>query len=107
MLSASSCDHILLQKKNFGPNVIYYLWGTLDKPRQVTKIYEFYVPVSALALGGRTKKHEFSYPRANCQKKSGQVTKKHGGQFDKKYGTGMPIILLKTARCYGHVLRVF
>ena len=50
---------------NFGPNVIYYLWGTLDKPRQVTKIYEFYVPVSALALGGRTKKHGLKC-KCNC-----------------------------------------
>ena len=32
-------------------------------------MYELYVPVSALALGGRTKKHEASYPEAKCQKK--------------------------------------
>ena len=51
--------------------------GTLDKPRQVTKIYEFYVPVSALALGGRTKKHESSYPGAKCQKKSQATNNKN------------------------------
>merc|ERR1712139_498756 len=53
---------------NVCPNVIYYLWGALDKPRRVTNIYEFYVPVSALALGGITKKHGSSYPGAKCQK---------------------------------------
>ena len=68
---------------------MYYLWGALDKPRQVTKIYESYVPVSALALGGRTKKHESSYPGAKCQKNvPGSEQKNMVGNSTKKIWTG-------------------
>ena len=74
---------------------MYFLWGTLDKPRQVTNIYEFCVPVSALALGGRTKKHESSYLGA---KYPGNEQKNMVGNSTKKYGRGMPRVVFLTSR---------
>ena len=44
--------------------------------------------MSVLGLGERTKTYDLSCPRAKCQKNSGPVTKKHGGQCRKKTWTG-------------------
>ena len=75
------------------------------------KIFEFYVPVSALALGGRTKKHESSYPGAKCQKKSRATNKKHAGQLRKKHGRGKSRIICFPSRylfdMFGDVSRMF
>ena len=44
-----------METYNFSPNVIYFTLRAPDKSRQVTKVYEFNVPLSVLALGGRKK----------------------------------------------------
>ena len=59
-----------MEKYNFSPNVIYFALRAPDKSRQVTKQDEFNIPLSVLALGGRTTKYDLSCPRAKCQQKT-------------------------------------
>ena len=66
---------------------LYFALRAPDQSRQVTKKYEFNVPLSVLAMAGRAKKHDVPCPGAKCQKKL-RASNKHDGQCRKKTWTG-------------------
>ena len=71
-----------MENYNFGPNVIYFVVG--HSSRQLTKIYEFNVPMSVLRLSERTKTYDSSCPRAKRQKKLWGSDKKTWWAMQKK-----------------------